>query len=140
MPIFIILVMFPNVILSNLFGSGYSDAVYTMQILALGFFIHSILGSSGYTLVSIGQVRFLMWSGLIAVIANIIMNIILIPPMGIFGAALATAIVRILISVSWIVKLYTLLGVQPFTMNYIKPAVFLPQLCFGVPGFRCDLR
>lgn len=130
LPIFLIFVLFPEATLNILFGSRYIGATSALQILSLGFFIHAILGPSAITLVAMGDTRFVAWSLLIALIGNIALNIILIPPLGIVGAAIATtsslATRYLLVSV----RLYWLSKIHPFTKNYLKPAIASVVLIF----------
>ena len=122
-PIFLILILFPEATLKILFGSGYIAAAPALRILSVGFFIHSILGTNFYTLMVMGKTRFLMWTTLITVIGNIILNIVMIPLWGIVGAAIATTLTRSLCSLAWTLKVYSLLKIHPFTKNYLKPAI-----------------
>lgn len=123
LPIFLIFMLFPEASLNIVFGIKYSGAAPALQILALGFFIHNILACSGYTLLGIGEARFLMWSGFVAVIISIVLNVILIPIFGIVGAAIATATTRISIGLLWSIRFNSLYRVLPFTKNYLKPAL-----------------
>lgn len=122
-PIFLIFILFPEDTLNILFGSRYIGAAFALQILSIGFFIHTILGSNAITLVAMGDNRFVMWSLLVALIINIALNIILIPPLGIVGAAIATtsSLTTRYIIVS--TRLYWLFKIHPFTKNYLKPAI-----------------
>jgi O-antigen/teichoic acid export membrane protein len=122
-PLLLVFTTFPDVCLTFLFGSRYVDAAPALQILAIGFFVHSILALSGYTLVATGNTRFLLWSSLCGALVNVFLNILLIPPFGIVGAAIATAIARIVISLLWTIKFYQIFRIQPFTLNYLKPSV-----------------
>jgi len=84
-----------------------------------------------------GKSRFMMWATLVAAILNIGLNIALIPPLGIEGAAIAAtvALVSINLIVSW--KIYSLGRIQPLSKNLIKPTlsslalIFLIQFIFG---------
>lgn len=123
LPIFLIFVLFPGATLNILFGSRYIGAALALQILSAGFFIHAILGPNAITLVAMGDTRVVVWSLLIAIIGNIALNIILIPSLGIVGAAIATtsslAMRYLLVSA----RLYWLSKIHPFTKNYLKPAI-----------------
>lgn len=123
LPIFLIFVLFPEASLNIVFGTRYSGAATSLQILAFGFFIHNILAFSGYTLLGIGDTKFLMFSGIIAVIISIVLNIILVPILGIVGAATATAAARIGMGFLWLIRFYNLYKSMPFTRNYLKPAL-----------------
>lgn len=123
LPIFLIFFLFPGATLNILFGSLYIGAAFALQILSLGFFIHAILGPNGVTLLTMGKTRFLMWSMLIPAIANIILNIVLIPPLGIVGAAIATALALVMRNLLLSARLYSLSKIHPFTRNYLKPVI-----------------
>jgi O-antigen/teichoic acid export membrane protein len=105
------------------FGSRYVGTAFALQILSLGFFIHAVFGPNGSTLITMGETKFLMWSVLITAIVNIILNIVLIPPLGIIGAAIATASALAMKNISWAARLYSLSKIHPFTRNYLKPAI-----------------
>lgn len=123
LPVFLIFALFPEATLNILFGYRYVGAASALQILSLGFFIHTVLGSAISTLVVMGETRFVMWSVLISTIANIALNIALIPPLGIVGAAIATASAFALRNLLWSARLYSLSKMHPFTENYLKPAI-----------------
>lgn len=123
MPIFLVFALFPEATLYVLFGSTYAGAASALRILSLGFFSHSILGLSGITLMAAGKTRFLVGSALFTVALNIVLNVFLIPPLGISGAAIATASSLGLRNILVSLKLYSFMRVHPFTNNYLKPAL-----------------
>lgn len=123
LPIFLIFVLFPEATLNILFGTRYIGAALALQILSLGFFIHAIFATAGNALYVMGKIGFLMWSVIIAAVANIALNIVLIPPLGAAGAAIATASALALRSFLWSARLYSLNKVHPFTKNYLKPTI-----------------
>jgi len=137
LPLFLILFLFPETVLNFLFGSNYAPAASALRILSLGFIISNLLGPNRATLIVMGKSRFTMWATLAAAVLNIGLNIVLIPPLGIEGAAIAStvALVAINLIVSW--KLYSLGRIQPLSKNLIKPTVaslalvFLIQFIFG---------
>ena len=120
LPIFFILFLFPDVVLNLLFGSRYIGASVALQILALGFFLNICLGFTGNTLLILGKSKFLMWSSLISAIINILLNMALIPPMGIIGASIASALSLIVAKILNLIKLYRFFEVHPFAKNYLK--------------------
>ena len=121
LPLFLIFLLFPEAVLNFLFGSSYIEAAPALRLLALGYFVHAFLGPNGNTLVVIGKPRRVMWAMLTGVILNIILNISLIPIMGITGAAIATASAYIIFNMITATILYSISKIQPFTKNYLKP-------------------
>jgi len=121
LPLFLILFLFPETVLSFLFGVSYAPAATALRILSLGFIINNFLGPNGATLIAMGEVRFMMWATAAAAVLNVGLNIALIPPLGIEGAAIASiaAITSTNLIRCW--KLYSLSGAQPLSKNLIKP-------------------
>ena len=130
LPIFFVLFLFPDVVLNFLFGPRYSSAAIALQILSLGFFINSSLGANGSMLVTMGKTKLLLWIILIGSIINITLNTALIPPLGVIGAAIASALSVIIIRLLYATKLYQLLKIHPITKNYLKIVVLLVIILF----------
>lgn len=123
LPISLILVLFPEATLNILFGSRYIEAALALQILSLGFLIQAILGANSVTLAAMGDIRFAMWTIIISFIASVALNIMLIPPLGIVGAAIATASACAMTFIVLSARLYSLSKMHPFTKNFLKPAI-----------------
>jgi O-antigen/teichoic acid export membrane protein len=137
LPIFLVLCLFPEAVLNLLFGSAYIAAAPALRILSLGFIILNVFGPCGATLVALGHPRFIMWSALAAAIINVALNIVLIPPLSIVGAAIASAVSLILVDIILTIKVYSLCRAQPLSKNLLKPVivsiilVFLFQFTIG---------
>ena len=123
-PVFFILFLFPETVLRFLFGGNYAAGADALRILSLGFMIDNLLGPNGATLIALGESRFMMWAALASALINIALNIALIPPLGIEGAALASMIAITSINAIRCIKLYSLSGAHPLSKNLIKPAAF----------------
>lgn len=121
LPVFFIFLLFPEAVLNVLFGSSYIEAAPALRLLALGYFVQAFFGPNGYTMVVIGRPRRIMWAMLMSIILNIILNISLIPVLGITGAAIATASAYIIQNIIIATMLYSVSKIQPFTKNYLKP-------------------
>jgi O-antigen/teichoic acid export membrane protein len=137
MPAFLVLCLYPEYVLSLLFGSAYVSAAPALRILSLGFILNALPGPNVATLIALGKSRFIMWATLAAALVNISLNIALIPPLGIIGAAIASATSLTLFSVINSVKLYASHRVQPLSKNLLKPLIasvvlaLLFQFIFG---------
>lgn len=123
LPIFLVLCLFPEAVLNLFFGSAYVAAAPALRILSLGFIINNLLGPNGNTLIAMGESRFIMWSVLAAATLNVILNIVLIPPLGIVGAAIASVVSLSLVNIIFSVKLYSLCRAQPLSKNLLKPLI-----------------
>jgi len=136
LPLFLILFLFPETVLGFLFGASYAPAATALRILSIGFIINNFLGPNGATLVAMGEARFMMWATLATAGLNVGLNIALIPPLGIEGAAIASVAAITSINVIRCWKLYSLSKTQPLSKNLLKPTlaslalVFLFQFIF----------
>jgi O-antigen/teichoic acid export membrane protein len=90
LPIVIVMILFPNFIIS-LFGGGFKDAGLYLQILAVGQFVNAITGSVGYLLSMSGNERDLRNSSLISGVSVLSLCLIFVPMYGALGAAFSTA-------------------------------------------------
>ena len=91
LPPLLILLIFPEFILS-FFGESYTQAQNALRVLALGYLVSSISGMAAIYLNMTGRARQFQYILLIAVLINLVLNLILIPSYGIEGAAIASGI------------------------------------------------
>jgi len=121
LPFFFVIFLFPEAMITSIFGSSYILAGDALRILAIGGLIQVFLGPNAATLVVIGKTKLNMVDDVMGAILNVALNLLLIPGMGIIGAAIASAAsfgaVAVLKSgqIFWIQKLH------PFTGNFLKP-------------------
>ena len=138
LPLFFILFLFPDVVLNFLFGANYIFAAAALRILSLGFIINNFLGPNGATLIAIGESKFIMWATLATAVLNVGLNVILIPPFGIVGAAVASVVAITTVNLVRCWKLYSLTKAQPLSKNLIKPTLASLGLIFLIyPFSRC---
>ena len=130
LPLFLILFLFPEIVLNFLFGANYIFAAIALRILSLGYIINNFLGPNGSTLIAIGESKFMMWATAATAILNIGLNIALIPTLGIEGAALASVVAITSINLIRCWKLYSLTKAQPLSKNLIKPTLASLALVF----------
>lgn len=130
LPIFLVLVLYPEAVLYISFGHGYLPAASALRILSIGFIINNFLGPNGATLLAMGHPKLIMWATLATVIMNVVLNITLIPPLGIVGAAIASVVSITAVNIirSW--KLYSLSRVHPLSKNLFKPVIISVVLAF----------
>jgi len=123
LPFFAVLFVFPETSLWLVFSSKYLDASLTLQILAIGFMFHTVLGPNGLTLTVVGNTGFLTVSNALAVMSDFLLNILLIPRWGIEGAAVATATAYLVANITNSLKLYSETGIHPFSRAYTKSLI-----------------
>lgn len=130
MPIFLVFALFPEAAIHLFFGQGYVQAAMALRILSIGFIINNLLGPNGGTLIAMGHPRFLMWTTLAAATVNVVLNIALIPPMGMVGAAIASVISITVVNIIRSLRLYSLSQAQPLSKNLLKPVLISIALAF----------
>ncbi len=91
LPILLSLIIFPKQVLA-IFGESFTEGSTLLVILAIGQFINVTTGSVGYLLSMSGREKIMRKVMVFSAILIVILNIILIPLLGVLGAALATAI------------------------------------------------
>ena len=123
LPIFLMLFLFPDAILNILFGARYMQAGIALQLLTVGFFTHILLGPNGTTLIVMGKTKLVFLNASVRTIMNVSLNLLLIPSMGLVGAAIASAIAYPTGNMLASVELYLHSKTHPFTKNYLKPVV-----------------
>jgi len=131
--IFILLFLYPEVILSLLFGDTYTSGATALRILSFGYIIHVIFGFNGTTLTAIGKTQIMGISSTFVILLNFILNLVLIPKLGINGASLATAISYIVVNITFSIVLFKIIKINPFTKNYLK--VLVTSIVLTIPLF-----
>jgi O-antigen/teichoic acid export membrane protein len=124
MPFFLHMFFAHHIVLHSCFGPAYTAASLPLQILSLGFFIHVLFGMNIMTCISIGKPRILLYSQIIALSANLVLDILLIPSFGITGAAIASCISLILNNVLITIFVYRYSKIHPFSKSYLRIILF----------------
>lgn len=109
-PILFFLLIFGKLVLSILFGAEFTVAYTALLILIIGQFINSISGSIGYFMNMIGyhnQLRNILFS---AAALNILFAFVLIPKIGINGAAIASMLCLVFWNISALTYIYKKYG------------------------------
>ena len=88
-PILIGFIFIGNKVLVFFFGAEFSVAYPALVLLAIGQFIHSISGATGLFMNMTGNEKIFRNIVTIATVCNIIINLLLIPKYGLYGAATA---------------------------------------------------
>lgn len=92
LPTVLLLVFAGEQLLRIVFGEAYTHASSALAILALGQLVNATMGSVGFLLTMTGHEREVARGVAIAAACNVGLNLFLIPPYGLEGAAIATAV------------------------------------------------
>jgi O-antigen/teichoic acid export membrane protein len=112
-PILLCIIIFSTYLLS-FFGSDYTLAKNSLIILASSQLFNSISGPSAIFLNMTGRQKSLNIILIIALLINVTLNVILIPILGMIGAALSTAISLILWKTAASALVYSLDNIKTF--------------------------
>ena len=89
-PMAVALMVFPHLYL-DLFGASFQTGATALVILALGQLINAAAGPSGNVLLMTGQERIAVRGVAAGLVANVVLAIVLVPPLGVTGGAIAFA-------------------------------------------------
>lgn len=90
LPVAILLWIWPNDILTLLFGSAFAAGSMALVILVCANFFSVSMGQVGHVMSLVGQEKYTAYAALIAMVINVVLNAALIPQYGLNGAAIAT--------------------------------------------------
>ncbi len=118
LPFAIIFFVFPANTLAAVYNANYTGAALPLQILILGALASAMIGPAAATQVSFGQTRLLLYNNLAGALTDGILSLVLIPPYGLVGAAIAWASASALMPALAITELVLFQGVRPFRWSY----------------------
>ena len=125
------IVMAPSLL--TIFGPGYEQAETVLMILGGAMLVATSVGPVDIVLLMSGKSGWNLLNTLIAVVSNVTLNLLLIPHMGMNGAAIAWAVSIVLNNILPLVQVWKLSGVVPFGKG-----VFVAAACacatFGLVG------
>jgi O-antigen/teichoic acid export membrane protein len=104
-----------------LFGEEYASAATALVVLTFATLIQSFVGVGAPTLNMMGQPKANLWNYSIAVVLNIILNVVWIPQYGILGAAYASFFSMMLLGILLSVRIWLLIKLHPFSWKLFKP-------------------
>lgn len=123
LPVLAGFIVFPDAVLTLLFGEAYAVGAAALIILAFGHLFSMAIGPAGTTLMAVGLSTRFMIGMLVLGIVDIVLNLVLIPAYGIVGAAVAMSTGTILANLVMVVFVYRSVNVQPFTRAMLRPSV-----------------
>jgi O-antigen/teichoic acid export membrane protein len=120
LPVFIYIILFPEEVITLLYGVDYSEGYLALTILAAGITINVIAGMTGGILVGVGQTKLNLLLEIIAAIIFVSFDLVLIPIYGVIGAAIgffACCFARTIISLFLV---YKTTKIYAFNRSYYK--------------------
>jgi O-antigen/teichoic acid export membrane protein len=123
LPLLLIYILFSKQVILLFAGARYAEASGALVILSLGMSTNVFVGPNGAALVALGKPRLILLDGIAGVVTNVVLNLVLIPPYGMEGAAIATLSSFVVINTLKSLQIYYLEGIHPFTSQYLKPVL-----------------
>jgi O-antigen/teichoic acid export membrane protein len=137
LPIFLVLCILPREALEVLYGSEYVSGWLTLLILVVGQIVNVATGSVGALLSMAGFQRSWLAYSFIALLSNIIICSLLIPSLGIPGAAIGTSVSLSVMYVAGVIKARTTLGIWPYDRRYVKGIIAAAGTAVALVTLRC---
>lgn len=131
-PLYLIFAIFPTVVL-GIFGARYTTGAVSLVILSLAMLVNTGTGNVTVVLLMGGKSSWNVLNTLIALGVNIGLNFLLVPRIGIAGAAIAWAASIIADNVAAAVEVWWDLGIAPVGRGY-GLVVAAAGGCFGLVG------
>ncbi len=120
LPVFVVLFVASEDVMA-VFGRQYAEGGMVLGVLAVSQLVNVSTGPVGWLLIMTGHAQLnLVNSGLVLGI-NLGLDMLLIPSLGIMGAAIAAALAVALVNALRLVEVYLLLGTHPYSAHYWKP-------------------
>lgn len=131
-PLYLVFMIFPTTVL-GIFGPHYTEGAAALVVLSLAMLIN--LGTGNVTVVLLMGGRS-TWSAVnagAALTVNIALNLVLVPRLGILGAAIAWAVSIAVDNLTAMAEIWWVMGMDPFGPGYWRTAG-ITVVCFGGPG------
>ncbi len=118
LPAFLILFLFSEKFLEIIFGTQFIPSSIPLSILCVGYFIYTMTYPSATFFILKKKTKTLFYITLTFAILNILLNLILIPPYGINGAAIATSSSFLIAGILYMILSYKYARTIPFTKSF----------------------
>jgi O-antigen/teichoic acid export membrane protein len=119
-PLFALIFVYPEILITKLYGAQYVSGAMALRILAVGFIANSYFGFNYHTLLASGDSDFLMKCSVASAGTNAFINFMLIPEYGMIGAAIGTSVSLTSIEVLMTLRAWRKQKMHPFTSMYRK--------------------
>ena len=119
LPSFIVLLLFPNELLS-IFGRTFGTGAAVTVIMTAAWLLNCLSGPSGYMLTMSGRAKAQMVTSVGGLVLNVGLNLWLIPSRGIVGAALAWGASLVVITIVRVAQVWAFSHMLPLSPDLLK--------------------
>ena len=124
-PIFVLTFSLAQPITILLYGERYAQSAIILALLSFSYYFNAALGQNGLTLKVFGKVRYVVVINVIAVLVNLVANLLLIPRYGALGATIGTASTLVLHNLLKQAGLRMGTGINLFEWRYLRVYVII---------------
>ncbi|HJX65687.1 MAG TPA: oligosaccharide flippase family protein [Polyangia bacterium] len=118
-PLLLAMMVFRNELL-RFFPQAFLAAGPVLVVLLLGHLVNGTLGLTGWVITMGGRSRLILLNNLVSASSNVVLCCLLIPRMGLLGAALSSASSVALLQTIQLVEVALLYRVHPFSRGFFK--------------------
>jgi O-antigen/teichoic acid export membrane protein len=119
-PVFLVQVLFGEALLST-FGRGFGEGRVALTLLALGQLANYGSGAASNVLTMTGRARANLVFTVVHLAVTVALNLLLIPPFGLLGAAVANAAAMSTVNAALTGWVYREVGMHPYNRGWLKP-------------------
>jgi O-antigen/teichoic acid export membrane protein len=120
LPMFLIIVLFSTPILS-IFGRDYVGGATALILLASASLVNASTGICGVVIDMSGNTTLKLVNSVVVVLFSLGLSILLIPPWGMVGAAVAALAAAIVVNLMRLVEVFFLFRLLPYNQDFFKP-------------------
>jgi O-antigen/teichoic acid export membrane protein len=117
------MVLFAGPILKLLWGPQYTAAATVLVVLVVGEIMGEMTGPVNKLLQSDDRTKLVMKNSFGHLVLNVVLNVLLVPSFGLFGAAVATTVSVIAIDAVLVYEVRSKVGINPYSWDLAKPVV-----------------
>lgn len=129
-PVYFLLAMFADVVL-GIFGAGYDDGATVLVILCATMLVATGCGMVDVVLTMAGRTSWNLYNVLVAFVVNLGLDLLLIPHLGILGAAIGWAAAILCNNLVPLLQVRVAVGVHPFGRSTLL-SMLVATVCFLV--------
>ena len=119
-PLVLVIAFVPEDVMQVIFGPAFVSGAIVLQILTIGQFVNIATGATGSMLIMTGHQTVWFRLSMVIVVVNLALNLTLIPPWGMIGAAVATALTIGGLFIASLLLVKRILGLWPYDRRYLK--------------------
>ena len=120
LPIFLIVVMFPTQILS-IFGKDFTQGAMALTLLSWASLVNAGTGMCGVILDMTGYTKLKLANAISQLVLIMFLSLLLIPSLGMVGAAVAALAGQSVVNVMRVVEIYIIFRLLPYNASFLKP-------------------